>query len=275
VDLKRFSSTIGNAPCYAAALPQALLLFTEDEYDYGMPHIDLLTIHQEHFPVIECYPFTLPVLQGTTELDLSTPVTLFVGENGSGKSTVLEAIARRCRVPIWDSDDRARVNYNPHEHQLHRYIDVRWVDGAVPGSYFSAQIFRTFAVLLDEFASADPGQLKYFGGNSLMALSHGQSLMSFFEARYKIRGLYLLDEPETALSPKSQVALVRLVHTMAAAGHAQFLICTHSPILLACPEARIYSFDSVPVAPIAYEDTEHYRVYKAFLEEPGRWVGNG
>lgn len=87
--------------------------------------------------------------------------------------------------------------------------------------------------------------------------SHGQSLMSFFTARYQIKGLYLLDEPETALSPKSQLQLVRLLMDTSQAGHAQFIVATHSPILLGCPEARIYSFDHTPVKQVLYEETEH------------------
>jgi len=89
--------------------------------------------------------------------------------------------------------------------------------------------------------------------------------MSFFKARYAIKGLYLRDEPETALSPKSQIALLDLPAKMTAAGHAQFIIATHSPILLSCPGATIYSFDHIPIAPITYEQTDHYRLYKAFM----------
>ncbi len=90
--------------------------------------------------------------------------------------------------------------------------------------------------------------------------------MSFFTARYAIKGLYLLDEPETALSPKTQLALLDLLVRMSTAGHAQFLVATHSPILLSCPGATIYSFDRAPIQTVQYEDTEHYRTYKAFMD---------
>ena len=95
-----------------------------------------------------------------------------------------------------------------------------------------------------------------------MTQSHGQSLMSYFKTRYQIRGLYIVDEPETALSPKSQLELLRILHQMSQAGHAQFIIATHSPILLACLGAKIYSFDESPVKRIEYEDTQYYRIYK-------------
>jgi len=94
--------------------------------------------------------------------------------------------------------------------------------------------------------------------------------MSFFKARYAIKGLYLLDEPETALSPKTQISLLDLLTKLSVDGHAQFLIATHSPILLACPGATIYSFDESPIASVRYEDTEHYRVYRAFMEDQNR-----
>jgi predicted ATPase len=126
-------------------------------------------------------------------------------------------------------------------------------------------MFKDFANILDEWAVTDPGQLKYFGGKSLVTQSHGQSLMSYFRNRYRIRGLYLLDEPETALSPRSQLELLEILGTNSRSGHAQFIIATHSPILLACAEAKIYSFDHIPVCPVAYEETEHYRIYKNFL----------
>jgi predicted ATPase len=125
---------------------------------------------------------------------------------------------------------------------------------------------------LDEWACSDPALLEYYGGKSLTALSHGQSLMSYFRNRYQIRGLYLVDEPETALSPKTQIQFVRLLKEMADQGHAQFIVATHSPILLACPGATIYSFDEIPVRQVAYEETEHYRLYKDFMNDRDRYL---
>jgi predicted ATPase len=103
-------------------------------------------------------------------------------------------------------------------------------------------------------------------GKSLSLQSHGQSILSFFKSRYAIKGLYFLDEPETALSPKSQVELLELMKTMGSDGRAQFIAATHSPILLSCPGAVIYSFDHVPVRAIPYRETVHFKLYKRFLE---------
>jgi predicted ATPase len=144
---------------------------------------------------------------------------------------------------------------------------VEWKDGPVPGSFFSGEMFRDFSRLLDVWSVSDPGMLEYFGGRSLMSQSHGQSLMSYFRNRYRIKGLYLLDEPETALSPKSQLALLSVLNEMGRAGHAQFIIASHSPILLACPGARILSFDEIPVKRVEYEETEAFRIYSSFMKD--------
>ncbi len=195
-----------------------------------------------------------------------TPVTLFVGENGSGKSTLLQAISHACGIHIWQETSRTRYNHNPYEDKLGDYLSIDWKEGKVPGSFFGSENFRHFRQILDEWSAADPGQLQYFGGKSLMTQSHGESLMSFFRSRYQIKGLYLLDEPETALSPRNQIRLLELMTKTSDAGYAQFIIATHSPILLACPNALIYSFNHVPIQPIQYTDTEHYQVYKTFFE---------
>jgi predicted ATPase len=210
------------------------------------------------------------VLQKTRSIRFSSPVTFFVGENGSGKTTLLEALARRCHIHIWSGIERTRSVVNRYEETFFLYIEVEWREDIVPGSFFSSQIFRNFAQLVDEWEADNPGQIDYFGGKSLIAQSHGQSIMSFFKSRYKIKGLYLLDEPETALSPKSQLELLKLLQEMGSLGHAQFIVATHSPILLACPGSVIYSFDHTPMKTIQYEDTEYYRIYKTFMENPAK-----
>ena len=235
-------------------------------------HLKKVTLHPEKYPTGEHYPFNLPLFQETGQVLFNTPVTLFAGENGTGKSTLLEALARACNIHIWQNSARSRPEHNPYEGMLHKFIAVEWADGRVPGSFFGSKIFQYFAELLDEWAAADRGQLNYFGGKSLTTQSHGQSLMSFFRSRYQIKGLYLLDEPETALSPRSQIELLDIIKSMSAAGHAQFIIATHSPLLLACPAATIYDFNSTPVRKISYEATDHYLIYKDFLENRKKYL---
>jgi predicted ATPase len=235
-------------------------------------HLTSIRIDSQRFPDRSSYPFNLALLQNTPELSLTTPVTFFAGENGSGKSTLLRALARKCSINIWGGNDRQRVAAGRYEDSLHHMLEVTWRNGTVPGSFFSSQVFQNFARMLDEWAVTDPGLLQYFGGQSLMNLSHGQSLMAFFRSRYRIRGLYLLDEPETALSPASQLDLLRLLIEAGQKGRAQFVIATHSPILLACPGAEILNFDGEHIAPIGYEDTAYYRVYRDFLLDRERFL---
>jgi predicted ATPase len=230
-------------------------------------HLKRIVFFPETYPTTEHYPFDLSVFQKTGSLNLSSPVAFFVGENGTGKSTLLEALAVRCGIHIWRGLERGRYEINRYERELYKYITVEWTDGFVPGSFFASEIFRNFAESLDEWAAADPGILQYFGGKSLITQSHGQSLMSFFRSRFQIKGLYFLDEPETALSPKTQLGFLKILEDMSEAGHAQFIIATHSPILLACPGAEIHNFDTIPVTLIDYEETEHYRIYKEFLRD--------
>jgi len=230
-------------------------------------HLKSVSLYPDKYPTREYYPFNLKVFHETKSIEFKTPVTFFVGENGTGKSTLLEALAHSCGIHIWRGITRTRYEKNPYDEQLHKAISVQWANGKVPGSFFASQIFRNFTAMLDEWAAADPGTLKYFGGKSLVSQSHGQSLMSFFRSRYRIEGLYFLDEPETALSPKSQIELLKLLEETGRAGHAQFIVATHSPIIMACPGADIFSFDTVPVQKIGYEETEHFRTYKQFMDD--------
>ncbi|KJF45054.1 ATPase AAA [Draconibacterium sediminis] len=237
-----------------------------------MYHLNSIELEAEQYPTREHYPFNLPLFAETKKLDFTNPVTLFVGQNGSGKSTLLEAIAVAAGIYIWRNNMTSRYMVNRYEATLHRYLKVSWVNGSVPGSFFGAQIFKDFASMLEEWATTDPGQLEFFGGKSLISQSHGQSLMSFFRSRYKLKGLYLLDEPETALSPSSQLELHRLISENSKGGHAQFIVATHSPILLACKNATIYNFDQMPVSEVKYEDTEHFRVYRDFLNHREKYL---
>ena len=233
-------------------------------------HLQKILFASEKIPRVDNYPFNLEIFRRTSSISFQKPVTFFIGENGTGKSTLLQAIALKCGIYIWQGHSRMRYDFSPYEKMLNLFIEVIWTNSKVPGSYFDSQLFRNFTQLLDEWAVDDPGVLDYFGGKSLITQSHGQSLMAFFQSRFKLKGLYFLDEPETALSPKSQLALLKLLKDMGRAGKAQFVIATHSPILLACPGAEIFSFDTVPLETITYEDTQYYQIYRSFMENPSR-----
>lgn len=235
-------------------------------------HLSKVTLHVDHYPTDRFHPFDIPVLCRTREVAFTRPVAFFCGENGSGKSTLLEAITKRCGIHIWDKPKRHVVHDNPYEGRLSDFIAVHWTDGSVPGSLFRAATFRDFADFIDDVALCDPGQLRYYGGKLLNTLSHGESLLSYLSSRYRIRGLYLLDEPEAALSPASQIELLRAIQDIEDSGDSQFIIATHSPILLAYPGAQILSFDTPTISEIAYSETSHYQIYRAFLSDPGAYI---
>jgi predicted ATPase len=230
-------------------------------------HLTRLTIHVERFPDTPRYPFGLELLRRTNEVVFERPITLFVGDNGSGKSTLLRALARGAGIHIWQFEGGARLEPNPCEEALGSHLELGWTRGRVPGSFFSSDLFHDFSQLLEEWARADPGQLRYFGGRSLLTQSHGQSLMAYFTHRYQLPGLYLLDEPETALSPRLQLELAELLADRAGSGEVQFVVATHSPLIMATRGAQLLSFDGSAIAPIEYERTEHYQAYRDFFRE--------
>jgi predicted ATPase len=238
-------------------------------------HLLKVRINSADFPTACCYPFSVPTLAQPLELEFRGAVTFFVGENGTGKSTLLDAITRKCGIHIWDKPKRHLAHNNPYETKLANYLSVTWANGSVPGSLFRAETFREFADFLDDVALCDPGRLQYHGGRILNTLSHGQAILSYFSGRYHIKGLYLLDEPEAALSPMSQLGLVRILHEVEQAGNAQFIMATHSPILLAYPGAQVFSFDSSRIGEVDYEETAHYKLYKRFFADPGAFLSGG
>lgn len=230
-------------------------------------HLKSLSINPEKFPTRDCYPFTIAAFQNTVRIPFGHPVTFLAGENGTGKSTVLTALARKCDIHIWKYGEKYQLSHSRYADEFHRSLEVEWYNGYVPGAFFASEVFRDFAEILDEWVQVDPDMLKYFGGESLVQKSHGQGNMAYFENRFQKKGLYLLDEPESALAPQKQLALLKLMHRMGEAGHAQFIVATHSPILLALPGAEIYSLDHVPVRKVAYEETNCYRIYKDFMDD--------
>jgi predicted ATPase len=230
-------------------------------------YLTKVRVNSENYPTHRCYPFNVPILAEPSELVFRKRVVFFVGENGSGKSTLLEAITRKCDIHVWDKPKRHVAHHNPYEDRLKDYITVTWSNGHVAGSLFRAETFYDLADFLDDVALCDPGRLKYHGGQLLNTLSHGEGILSYFSGRYHVKGLYILDEPEAALSPASQVKFLQLLQRLEAQGHAQFIIATHSPILLAYPGAQIFSFDSSRIEEVRYEDTTHYKIYRQFFAD--------
>ena len=235
-------------------------------------HLRTITFLSGSYPPGAGYPFSLEVFQKTRMLEFHKPVTFFVGENGTGKSTLLLAIARGAGIHIWQERDGRQDPRNLHEDRLHHYLRIGWENGKVPGSFFASEHFRHFAEALDQWGKADPGCLDYFGSSPLVMKSHGQAHMAFFAHRFARKGLYLLDEPENALSPVRQLELLQLLQQFSRRGDVQFVIASHSPILLALPGAEIWSFDTAPITSVAYEETDYYRIYREFLANRTKYI---
>ncbi len=228
-------------------------------------HLSSITLDPSRFPESTLYPFNLPIFRNTRRIEFETNVTFFAGENGSGKSTLLRAMTKRCGIYIWAESCWSRPHFNPHEESLCNYLEAAWTGTPKPGAFFSAQTYEHMATMIELWASDDPKLLDYFGGKSLIEQSHGESFMSFFKSRYTIEGVYFLDEPETALSPRRQLEFVEFLGELDKRGHAQFIIATHSPLLLGCANASIFSFDHSGISRVNYEETEHFKVYRDFF----------
>ncbi|MDD2620602.1 MAG: AAA family ATPase [Syntrophomonadaceae bacterium] len=235
-------------------------------------HLKRIDIRSDNFPVNDVYPFNLEVLQKTASLSFTSPVTFLIGENGCGKSTLLRAIATKCGIHIWRDTERRQYQVNRYADRLYQCIEPEWEQSPVNGAFFESEMFHHFAEMVDDSARATPEYLKYYGGEPLKAKSHGQYHMAYFRNRYRIKGLYLMDEPENALSPRRQLELLGLLKELSMGGHAQFIIASHSPILLALPGAVLYSLDQAPISPTTYENTQYYQLYRDFLNNRERYI---
>ena len=224
-------------------------------------------LKRSQVPSFKAYPFSIPAINQLDELQLRSPVTFFIGENGTRKSTLLEAIAVSAGFNAEGGSRHFRFSTRATHSNLHEHLRlVR--SGARPrdGYFLRAESFYNVAS-----AAEDYGVTEFYGGDSLHAQSHGESFMALVLNRLKGKGLYFFDEPESALSPTRQLSLMVAMQGLVDRG-SQFVIATHSPILLGYPGAEILQFGNGRITPVAYKDTEHYVVTRAFLETPERML---
>ena len=227
----------------------------------------------EHFPETRSYPFNLPWLDPETfELDFAAPVTILVGENGTGKSTLVEAIAA---LAGYDEAGGGK-GYRAVDHSqaidqsgaaLADALRAGWLPKVTAGWFFRAETFFSVARYLDEAARTGGGAAPDF-----LSWSHGEGFVRFFEERMSGQGIYFMDEPESALSPRRQLDLLRILRRIQESERSQVIMATHSPILMAVPGAQLLEVTRHGLVQRDYRDRAHFRLYQSFTADPEWFV---
>jgi predicted ATPase len=267
----------------------------------GAMHLREIKLHRPAAGEGDTYPFNVPAVAGLEALAFTTPVTYFVGENGSGKSTLLEALAWAAEMVAAGSEAVALDESLSHVRPLGQLLRLIWSRRTRRGFFLRAEDFfgfvnrtkseiaaleaeiervrREHADLPDHELSrrcapyaGSIAELQARYGADPDARSHGEQFLNFFQQRLAPGGLYLLDEPEAPLSPMRQLSLLSILIEAAADRDCQFIVCTHSPMLMAAPGARILSFDSAPAREVGYEELEHVTLTRDFLNAPERFL---
>jgi len=219
------------------------------------------------------YPFNLPAVKNLSELKFHPRVTFILGENGSGKSTILESIA----TAYGFNPEGGTKNFNFSSRDTHSdlYEFIKIIKGAIrpnDGFFFRAESFYNVASNIDDLAANASGDfLSLYGGKSLHNQSHGESFFSLFMNRFSKRSLFILDEPEAALSPSRQMAMIRRIYELVNT-NCQFIIATHSPIIMAYPDSIIYEINNDNIRTCDYDETEHYQIMRSFFDNPKRMI---
>lgn len=232
------------------------------------PYLQSVTIAGEPE---EDYLLEVPAVRNLRSFSFQAPVTIFAGENGSGKSTLLEALAVLCGFN--PEGGTRNFNFSTKETHSSLYRCMR-ISRSIPfpsgGFFLRAESYYNVATEIDRLKDAAPGGegfMRYYGGRSLHHQSHGESFLSLVMNRFGGNSLYILDEPEAALSPSRQFSLLARIHELAQE-KAQFVIATHSPILMACPGAEVYVISEEGIRKTPYEETEHFSLMKHFVNNP-------
>ncbi|MEN6313849.1 MAG: AAA family ATPase [Clostridiaceae bacterium] len=230
-------------------------------------YIKSVDLKREQIPSFKEYPFCLPAIKNIDNLVFHPKVTFFIGENGTGKSTILESIAAAYGFnPEGGSKNFSFSTAESHSGLFNFIKLVKGVKRPKDGFFLRAESFYNVATYIDALDREDsfgPPIKAAFGGKSLHEQSHGESFFSLFMNRLRGKGVYILDEPEAALSPSRQMSLVSRIHELVNKD-SQFIIATHSPIIMAYPDAYIYEIRD-GLKRVKYEETEHYQVTRAFI----------
>ncbi len=213
------------------------------------------------------YPFCLPAIRSFEWIDLHPKVTFIIGENGSGKSTLLEAIAVALGFNAEGGTKNFRFGTRGSHSELHDYLRIaKGIRRPNDGFFLRAESFFNVATEIENLGVGDS-----YGGRSLHEQSHGEAFLALMMERFGGHGVYILDEPEAALSPQRQLAVLSRIHDLVL-DDSQFIIATHSPILMAYPDACIYQCGADGISQTFYQDTEHFQVTRDFLDNPERML---
>ncbi len=227
--------------------------------------INRIKLNRENIDFEE-YPFNIKCLKHFEELKIDCPVTFFYGENGVGKSTLVEAIAIALGLnPEGGSNNMQFSNYDDYS-ELYKYLTISKFGMPQTKFFLRAESFYNVATVVDTNEGGPKGKLSWQYGGDLHKCSHGESFINLVENRFWDKGLYILDEPEAVLSPQRQMTLLCYIDELAKKG-SQFIIATHSPILLSYKSGKIIDMNN-NLEEIKYEDTDVYRIYKEFLNNP-------
>src|SRR5436190_7419778 len=236
------------------------------------PYLRRLWLDPERVADREVYPFSLPFLRHEFEVSFDKPITIIVGENGTGKSTLLEGIA----VLAGYDEAGGGKGYMPVDHSnalevmggtLSKALRASWLPRITNGWFFRAESFFSVARYLDEAAREDGAQ-----GPDFLSHSHGEGFMRFFEERCQKQGIFIFDEPESALSPARQIEFLKLMLRMENSGICQVVMATHSPMLMAYPNARLLRLTKGGLDPVTVEETDHFRLMREFCQDPTGFV---
>ena len=231
-------------------------------------YVRAVRLVRDAVPAFDAYPFSIPAVCQLDELALHPKVTFLVGDNGSGKSTLIEAIAVAAGFNPEGGSKNFAFATRQSESALHRYLRLARSPRRPRDGYFlRAESYFNVASEIERLdrEGGGPPIIAAYGGISLHEQSHGESFLALATHRFRGKGFYVLDEPEAALSPHRQLSLLKVLHDLVEHRGSQFVIATHSPILMAYPNAIIYHLSAHGIQHIAYEDTEHYQITKDFL----------
>ena len=238
------------------------------------PYLSEVSLKPSAAAYADQFPFTLPVVRSLDRLAMHPHVTFLVGENGSGKSTLLEAIAVALGFNAEGGSRNFRFATRESHSNLHQHLRLaRGIRQPRDGFFLRAESFFNVGTEIENL-DAQPGGPKIIdscGGKALHEQSHGEAFLALFMHRFGGSSLFVLDEPEAALSPQRQLVMLSRLHQLVELG-SQFVVATHSPILMAYPNATIYECGERGIYPVAYEDTEHYRVMHDFIANPKRML---